>query len=137
MGGVSGLNMIPTRLSPGAISEEQLKPLAFESGEAGDVPARLVKPQDEAAGDGVGQARKDDRDRPRLPLEAVVAGVEAFRMMSGCKATNSCASAGIRLVSPLAESPSARCGQRSNPSPQALARERAGRRRRDRSRRPP
>ena len=30
---------------------------------------RAVKPCDDAAGDGVGHARKDDRDRPRLPLE--------------------------------------------------------------------
>jgi hypothetical protein len=52
---------------------EQLKPLAsqrgFVEGEAGDVPTRAVEPRDDAAGDGVARARKDDRDRPRLPLE--------------------------------------------------------------------
>src|SRR6202043_1896720 len=52
---------------------EQLKPLAsqrgFEVGEAGDVPTRTVKPRDDAAGDWVAHACKDDRDRPRLPLD--------------------------------------------------------------------
>src|SRR5215475_2640063 len=52
---------------------EQLKPLAseraFEVGEAGDVPTRAVEPRDDAARDGVAHGRKDDRDRPRLPLE--------------------------------------------------------------------
>jgi hypothetical protein len=37
--------------------------------EAGDVPARLVERRDEAAGDGIAHVHKDDRDRPRLPLE--------------------------------------------------------------------
>src|SRR5262249_43022312 len=32
-------------------------------------PARLVELSDDAAGDGVGHARKDDRDRLRLPLD--------------------------------------------------------------------
>jgi hypothetical protein len=32
-------------------------------------PARLVEPRDDAAGDWVAYGRKDDRDRPRLPLE--------------------------------------------------------------------
>jgi hypothetical protein len=31
--------------------------------------ARAVKPRDDAAYDGVGQVRKDDWDRPRLPLD--------------------------------------------------------------------
>src|SRR6516165_3746842 len=52
---------------------EQLKPLAcqrsFEGSEAGDVPAWAAKPLDDAAGDGIGHVRKDDRDRLRLPLE--------------------------------------------------------------------
>src|SRR6516225_4200899 len=59
-------------LEPGRDLREQLKPLAcqrvFEGGEAGDVPTRAVEPRDDAAGDGIGQA-KDNRDRPRLPLE--------------------------------------------------------------------
>src|SRR5262249_37750776 len=41
----------------------------FEVGEAGDVSARLVEPWDEASGDRVGHGRKNDRDRPRLPLD--------------------------------------------------------------------
>ena len=64
--------MIAVRLTPGAISESSsihLPPSSFEDGEAGDVPTRLVEPRDEAAGDGVGHVRKDDRDRPRLPLD--------------------------------------------------------------------
>jgi hypothetical protein len=68
-----GLNMTAARLSPGAISEEQLKPLAaqrgFQESEAGNVPARLVELSDEAACDGIAHVRKDDRDRPRLPLD--------------------------------------------------------------------
>jgi hypothetical protein len=38
-------------------------------GEAGNIPARPVERRDEAAGDGVARAKKDDRDRPRLSLE--------------------------------------------------------------------
>ena len=65
--------MIAARLSPGAISESSSSHLppsvAFQVGEAGDVPARAVEPRDDAAGDGVGHGHKDDRDRLRLPLE--------------------------------------------------------------------
>src|SRR5262245_42691621 len=60
-------------LEPGRDLREQLKPLAshrsFRDGETGDVPARAVEPGDDANGDGVGRVRKDDRDRPCLPLE--------------------------------------------------------------------
>jgi hypothetical protein len=60
-------------LEPGRDLREQLKQFApqrrFQDAEAGDVPTRAVEPLDEAAGDGVAHARKDDRDRPRLPLE--------------------------------------------------------------------
>jgi hypothetical protein len=38
-------------------------------GKAGDLPTRAVEPRDDADGDGVGHARKDDRDRTRLPLD--------------------------------------------------------------------
>src|SRR5262245_31172331 len=59
-------------LEPGSDLREQLKPLAsqrsFEDGEAGDVATRAVDPLDDAAGDGLGHARKDDRDRPRFTL---------------------------------------------------------------------
>src|SRR5262249_323618 len=52
---------------------EQLKPLAcqrgFVEGEAGDVPTWSVEPRDDAALDGIAPVHKDDRDRPRLPLE--------------------------------------------------------------------
>ena len=61
-------------LEPRRDLREQLKPLtserSFARGEAGDVPTRAVEPRDEAAGDGIACARKDDRDRPRLPLES-------------------------------------------------------------------
>src|SRR6516162_11786192 len=70
---VSGLNMIATRFSPGAISESSSSHFAsqrgFETGEAGDVPTRAVEPRDDVLGDGVGHTRKDDRDRPSLPLD--------------------------------------------------------------------
>jgi hypothetical protein len=90
-------------LQPGRDLQEQLKPLAsqggFEEGEAGDVPTRAVEPRDDAAGDGVAHPRKDDRDRPRSCWTAVVAGVPTVTMMSGCRPTNSCANACIRLMS--------------------------------------
>ena len=68
--GVSGLNMIGARFSPGTISESSsshlppnvaslaAKPVTFPPGRS-----------NRAADDGVTQGRKDDRDRPRLPLE--------------------------------------------------------------------
>src|ERR1700751_4613463 len=60
-------------LEPGGDLREKLKPLAsqrgFVAGESGDIPTRVVGPRDDAAGNGVAQGRKDDRDRPRLPLE--------------------------------------------------------------------
>ena len=60
-------------LEPRRNLREQLKPLAwkrdFVQGEAGNVPTRAVEPRDDAAQDRVAQARKDDWDRPRLPLE--------------------------------------------------------------------
>src|SRR6516162_4413961 len=61
-------------LEPRLNLREQFQPLAsergFEGGETGDVPAWAVEPRDDAAGDGVAHARKDDRDRPRLPLDS-------------------------------------------------------------------
>jgi hypothetical protein len=61
-------------LRPGRDLREQFKPLAsqrgFQVGEAGDVPTGAVDPRDEAAGDGVDRGYKDDRDRPRFPLNA-------------------------------------------------------------------
>src|SRR5262245_54382909 len=60
-------------LEPRRDLREQLKPLAcqrgFQSGEAGDVLARAIEPRDDAAGDGIAYARKDDWDRPCFPLE--------------------------------------------------------------------
>ena len=72
-GGKSGLNMIAARLSPGVISESSSshlpaieaskppKPVMFTPGwlRRGTIPLAT----------GVGHARKDDRDRPRLPLD--------------------------------------------------------------------
>src|SRR5215813_5778311 len=60
--------MIATRLSPGAISESSSQRGLVE-GEAGDVSTRAIEPLDDAAGDGVAHVRKDDRYRPRLPLD--------------------------------------------------------------------
>jgi hypothetical protein len=60
-------------LEAGRDLREQFKPLAsqrgFQVGEAGDVPTRPVEPRDDALGNRVGHVRKDDRDRPRLPLD--------------------------------------------------------------------
>src|SRR6516165_9262666 len=60
-------------LEPRRDLREQLKPLAsqrgFIVGEASDVPTRAVEPRDDARGYGFARARKDDWDRPRLPLE--------------------------------------------------------------------
>jgi hypothetical protein len=42
----------------------------LEVAETRDVPSRAVQPRDEAAGNRVTHARKDDRDRPCLPLVA-------------------------------------------------------------------
>ena len=71
-GAVSGLNMIAARFRPGSISESNSShlPASEASKRAKPVmPARLVEPRDDAGGDGIDHARKDDRDRPRLPLE--------------------------------------------------------------------
>src|SRR5215813_2268818 len=60
-------------LEAGGDLREELNPLAsqrgFEDGEAGDVPTRAVEPRNDAAGDGVVHARKNDWDRPSLLLE--------------------------------------------------------------------
>ena len=72
-GGGVGIEHDCGPLEPWRDLREQLKPLApergFEVGEAGDVPTRAVEPRDDPASDGVAHARKDDRDRPRLPLD--------------------------------------------------------------------
>jgi len=69
-GAVSGLNRIAARLSPGAISESNSSHLP--PSEASPVAKPVTFPLgrlSRAAGDGVGDGRKDDRDRPRLPLD--------------------------------------------------------------------
>src|SRR5262249_26620335 len=48
-------------------------PQGLQDAEAGDVPTRSVELRDDAAGDGVTPGHKDDRDRPRLPLERKLA----------------------------------------------------------------
>jgi len=67
------LNMIATRLSPGAISESNSSHLPPSVGSKRAkpvvVPTRAVESRDNAAGDGVAHVRKDDRDRPRFPLD--------------------------------------------------------------------
>jgi hypothetical protein len=71
------LGVMAARLSPGAISESSSSHLppseAFVGGEAGDVPIRPVKPGAMPPATGSPACRKDDRDRPRLPLKAAVA----------------------------------------------------------------
>ena len=117
--------MIAARLSPGAI--EQLKPLAsqrgFQGGEAGDLPTGTVEPRDDAAGDGVAHVRKDDRDRPRLPLEGNRRRGRVCQDDVGLQADQLLRerSYPIDVTARPNEGPSARCGHRSNPSPQALA----------------
>ena len=61
---LSGLNMMAARLSPGAISESSSSHLP-----ASEASKVAIEPHDDAQGDRVGHARKDDRDRPRLPLD--------------------------------------------------------------------
>src|SRR5712671_1969526 len=66
------LTAVEFTLQPRSDLQEQFKPLTsqrgFQDGKAGGVPVRTVKPHDEAAGNRVDHIRKDDRDRPRLPL---------------------------------------------------------------------
>ena len=62
------------RLSPGAISESNSSHLPPRLGvpkktEAGEVSTRAVQLRDDAAGDRVEAGHKDDRDRPRFPVE--------------------------------------------------------------------
>jgi hypothetical protein len=65
--------MIATRLSPGAISESSSSHLPPSEGSYAPKPVIFppgwLRCCDDAAGDGIGHIRKDDRDRPRLPLE--------------------------------------------------------------------
>ena len=74
-------------LEPRRDLREQFKPFAcqrgFVAGEAGDVPTRAVEPRDDAVGDGVARVRKDDRDRPGLPLDGVtISGVRRVSLLS-------------------------------------------------------
>jgi hypothetical protein len=55
--------------SPKAAQATCLPAWGFQGGEAGDVPTRAVEPRGDAAGDGLRHVHKDDRDRPRLPLD--------------------------------------------------------------------
>ena len=60
--------MIAARLSPGAISKSSSRYLTYN--EASPKSAKPVMfPRNDALGDRVGHARKDDRDRLRLPLD--------------------------------------------------------------------
>src|SRR6516225_2493179 len=70
--GKSGLNMIAARLSPGAISESSSSHLLPNEASKPAKPlisARPGEPRDQTAADGIDHAPKDDRDRPRLPLD--------------------------------------------------------------------
>ena len=65
--------MIPARLSPGAISESSSIHLPYSDASKRPKPVTFppgwLSPWDDAAGDGLDHVRKDDRDRPCLPLE--------------------------------------------------------------------
>src|SRR5215831_2349864 len=67
------MNMMAARLSPGAISESSSSHLpASEASKAAKpvmFPPGWLSRGDDATGDGVGSRHKDDRDRPRLPLD--------------------------------------------------------------------
>ena len=60
-------------LDAGRDLREQFEPLApqrrFHMDEAGKVPSRALQARNEARADRVGNNRKYNRDRPRLPLE--------------------------------------------------------------------
>src|SRR6516165_10074938 len=90
-------------LEPGRDLREQLKPLAcqrgFQGGEAGDVPARLVEPGTMLLTTGSATFAKTIGIVRVSRWRATVTGAEFARMMSGCRLTNSCASARIRLLS--------------------------------------
>ena len=69
---VSGLNMNAARFRPGAISESSsshLLPNEASKPAKPQISARPGEPRDQTAADGIDHAPKDDRDRPRLPLE--------------------------------------------------------------------
>jgi len=87
------------------------KPVMFPPGPS----SRATTP----AGDGVAHSRKDDRDRLRRPLEG------NGRRGRACNHDDVGLQADQRLRERSHptddECPSARCGHRSNPSPQALA----------------
>jgi hypothetical protein len=97
-GAVSGLNMIATRLSPGAISEsssthlppseasQRAKPVIFPPGRGS--PATKPLPTGSATFTKTIGIVRVSRWRP------AVTGVVFARMMSGCRPTNSCARAG-------------------------------------------
>ena len=88
-------------LEPGGDLREQLKPFAWKSGfedaEAGEVSIRAVEPRDEA--DGSATLAKTIGIVRVSRWRAAVAAVVPVTMMSGCKPTNSCASARARLLS--------------------------------------
>jgi Protein of unknown function (DUF2924) len=91
-------------LEAGRDLQEQLKPLGsqrgFQVGEAGDVPTRAVEPRDDATRDGSPRVANTIRMVCVSRWTAMVPGVVPFvTMMSGCRPTNSCASARLRLVS--------------------------------------
>jgi hypothetical protein len=103
-GAVSGLNMIATHLSPGAISDSKsshlppsvasrrAKPVIFPPGRLSDA-TRSVATGSLTFTKTIGIVRVSR-------WSATVAGVPFVKMMSGCKPTNSCACSRIRLMSP-------------------------------------
>ena len=105
--------MIAARLTPGAISVSNsshlpasdaswpMKPVMF--------PPGTGQARNEAIADRVGDGRKYDRDRPRLPLEVRRSPEFAFaRITSGCRPTNSFANIRIRSTLPAAQRTSIR-----------------------------
>src|SRR6516165_8161423 len=105
-GAVSGLNMIATRLSPGAISESSSSHLP--PSEASKTAKPVMFPPGWLSRATMPLATGSIRFAKTIGIvrvsrwRATVAGVESVRMMSGCRPTNSRASARIRLMSPPA-----------------------------------
>jgi hypothetical protein len=69
--------------------------------EAGNIPSPTGQAGNEAgAGRVGGDDHEYDRDRPRLPLEAEVAGIPFATITLGCRSTNSFANIRIRSALP-------------------------------------
>ena len=94
--GMAGSRRTATRVTPGAISLEQLQPFpaqaVFELHETGGIAARPRQAVDEAGADRIGDDREHDRHGAgRLQQRPHGRACHAARMTSGASATNSAA----------------------------------------------